>query len=145
MKKLVLSFSIMSFLLFPACTAGQIRNYAAGTAELPVAQPSAVYHDGVYTGQGDPWQYGSEDAVVAIENGRIQAVTLRKLDENGNEVDYEQWVGDDRPNLKRDRITLANAILIHQTYEVDNILGSTISCVNWKQAVKRALEKAQND
>ncbi|WP_423241293.1 FMN-binding protein [Petroclostridium xylanilyticum] len=32
-------------------------------------------------------------------------------------------------------------MLQKQTYEVDSVTGATISSINWKLAVKRALEK----
>ena len=107
-----------------------------------------VYKDGTYDGEGDEWQYGAENATVVISDGKMSEITLRRLDKEGNEVDYDMWTGAEKdgktyPNLKQHRIDMAQTMIEKETYEVDTITGATISSENWKLAVKRALEKAK--
>jgi len=106
------------------------------------------YRDGVYKGEGSTWKYGKEDATLVINDGRITSVVLRKLDVDGNEVDYDDWVGQEIngniiPDLKEHRLEMARRILDAQTYNVAPIEGAGLSCESWKLAVKRALEKAR--
>lgn len=106
------------------------------------------YKDGEYRGEGNPWEYGAEDATVVIKDGKITDITLRRLDKEGNEVNYNDWTGEEKngktyPNLKQYRMDLAKEMVDKQTYEVDSISGATVSSDNWKMAVKRALEKAE--
>lgn len=108
----------------------------------------AMYKDGTYTAAGDPWQFGSEDATVVIKDGKISEVTLRRLDTNGKEVNYDDWQGqtvDSKtyPNLKQYRVDMAEAIIKNQGTDVEAISGATVSTNNWKVAVDRALEKAK--
>ncbi|WP_058486707.1 FMN-binding protein [Defluviitalea phaphyphila] len=115
------------------------------TVEEP--QTMGPWEDGTYTATGDPWEYGSEDATVTISGGKIVEVTLRRLDSSGNEVNYDEWTGEEidgktYPNLKQYRIDMANEMIREQTYDVDTISGATVSTANWKEAVRRALEKA---
>lgn len=111
-------------------------------------QPIAVvYKDGTYTAEGDPWQYGKEDATVIIKGGKITDITLRRLDTNGKEVNYNDWTGQTKdnktyPNLKQYRVDMAKRMIDAQSSEVDTISGATVSTNNWKLAVRRALEKA---
>lgn len=107
----------------------------------------ANLNDGEYTSQGDKREHGSEEATVVIDDGKISDITLRRLDEKGNEVNYDDWTGEEKdgkayPNLKQYRIDMANRMLEEQTYEVDTISGATESTEAWKLAVKRALEQA---
>ncbi|MEG6614754.1 FMN-binding protein [Pseudoclostridium thermosuccinogenes] len=111
-------------------------------------KPAETYKDGTYEGKGDAWEHGSEDATVEIANGRITSIVLRRLDDKGNEVDYEKWTGQEvdgrvYPNLKEYRVEMANRMIEKQTYDVDTISGATVSTKNWKVAVQRALEKAK--
>ncbi|WP_432661868.1 FMN-binding protein [Wukongibacter baidiensis] len=105
------------------------------------------YKDGTYEGKGDPWEYGSENATVVIADGKMEEITLRRLDKEGNEVNYDDWAGQEvegktYPNLKQYRKDIAKEMIEKQTYEVDTISGATVSTGNWKIAVKRALEEA---
>lgn len=119
------------------------------TEEPEEEEPAAEgkYKDGTYEGKGDPWEYGSEDATVVIKDNKMEEITLRRLDKEGNEVNYDDWTGEEKdgktyPNLKQYRIDIANEMIEKQTYEVDSISGATVSSDNWKLAVKRALEQA---
>lgn len=104
--------------------------------------------DGVYTGSGDPWLFGSEDATVTVKGGRITGIVLRKFDTKGKEINYDMWNGMStdgtiRPDLKGAREKLAVMIIQKQAIVTDTVSGCTISGGNWKTAVRRALDKAR--
>lgn len=140
----VLAFSIV------ACTQEEEDTRKAKEPETTPQEEEVTegeYKDGTYEGKGDPWEYGSEDATVVIENEKIEEITLRRLDKEGNEVNYDDWTGQEvdgktYPNLKQYREDMANEMIEKQSYEVDTISGATVSTNNWKIAVKRALEEA---
>ncbi|EKQ54335.1 MULTISPECIES: FMN-binding protein [unclassified Clostridium] len=80
---------------------------------------------------------------------KIKKITLKRLDTNGQEVDYDQWTGAEvdgkkRPNLKQFRVDMAKTMVDKQTAEVDTITGATTTTKGWVQSVERALEKAKN-
>ncbi|MDF2698646.1 MAG: FMN-binding domain protein [Haloplasmataceae bacterium] len=52
-----------------------------------------TYIDGTYSGEGDKRQYGYENATVTIVSGEITEIILRRLNNDGTEVDYNQWTG----------------------------------------------------
>lgn len=104
--------------------------------------------DGTYNAEGDPWQYGQENATVRIENGRMAEITLRRLTKEGQEVNYDEWIGEEfegavRPDLRAFRVEMANRMVDQQTFEVDSISGATVTADNWKLAVQRCLEQAR--
>ncbi|WP_099188893.1 FMN-binding protein [Tepidibacter mesophilus] len=136
MKKLIFTVVLgLSLMFFAGC---------AKEANLEI-----TYKNGVYKASGDKWEYGSEEAVVTIENHKIKNINLKRLDQNGDEVDYNMWTGQNVdgkvfPNLKKYRISMKDEMIEKQTYEVDSISGATVTTENWKIAVERALEKAKN-
>lgn len=106
------------------------------------------YKDGTYTTKGDPWQFGQEQAIVSIKNGKISDIVLKRLNKDGTEVNYDDWVGQTinskvYPNLKKYRIDMAKRMIDKQSYEVDTISGATVSTKNWTVAVQRALDQAK--
>lgn len=106
------------------------------------------YKDGTYTGKGEKWEYGSEESVVTIKNGKITNIELRRLDNDGKEIDYSQWTGKEvngttYPNLNQYRKDLAKTMIDRQMADADVISGATVSCQNWIIATQRALEKAE--
>jgi len=108
-----------------------------------------TYRDGIYEASGDKWEYGSEKASITIENDKIKNIDLKRVDENGKEVDYDMWTGQEVdgmvfPNLKEYRISMKDEMIEKQTYDVDSITGATVTTDNWKIAVQRALEEAKN-
>ncbi|SHF11901.1 FMN-binding protein [Clostridium fallax] len=108
---------------------------------------SVSYKDGTYSAKADSWEYGQEEAIVKIENGKIKDITLKRLDKAGNEVDYNEWKGQEingkvYPNLNQYRMDMAKNMIDKQTYEVESISGATVSTNNWKTAVQRALDQA---
>lgn len=109
---------------------------------------TGTYKDGTYEGEGDKWEHGYENATVVVEGGKMKSITLRRLDKDGKEVNYDDWTGQTKdgkvyPNLKQFRVDMANKMLEKQTSEVDTITGATVSTKNWKVAVQKALDKAK--
>jgi uncharacterized protein with FMN-binding domain len=104
-----------------------------------------TYKDGVYDVKHKSTKPGFEEAVVTIKSGKIQSIELKRLDDNQKEVNYNDWDGTKNgyPNLKQDRMDLANAMLSKQSSDVNVISGATQSSNGWKAAVASALSKAQ--
>lgn len=107
-----------------------------------VSSSNGAYKDGTYKAEGDKWDFGSEDATVVIKDSKIEKITLRRIDTEGNEVDYKAYHEMGGPDLSIARNELSETILKKQTFEVDSLSGATISSGNWKIAVEKALEKA---
>lgn len=134
MKKCcVLLLIILSFNLIGCTTTKKVEN---------------KWKDGTYTGEGDEWEYGSENSTVMIKDGRMTEITLRRLDKSWTEVDYEVWTGQEvdgkvYPNLKQYKEDMAQKMIDKQSTDVDSISGATISSDNWKLATQRALDKAE--
>lgn len=104
----------------------------------------ATYNDGTYTGEGERREHGYEAAEVTVENGEISDIVLMRMTADEEEVDYDEWVGEnDMPNLKQFKEDLAQDMLDQQTYEVDAIATATQTSEGWMDAVQDALEKAQ--
>ncbi len=106
-----------------------------------------TYKDGTYTGKGEDWEHGSEEAVVTIKGGKITNIELRRLDKEGKEIDYANWTGKEvngttYPNLNQYRKDVAKTMIDRQSADADVITGATVSCENWIIATQRALEKA---
>jgi uncharacterized protein with FMN-binding domain len=102
------------------------------------------YKDGIYDVKHKSTKPGYEEAIVTIQNGKIQNIELKRLDDNSQEVNYDQWNGTtDYPNLKQDRLDLASAILAKQSPDVDTISGATQSSNGWIAAVTDALKQAE--
>lgn len=111
------------------------------------ANTARTYKDGTYTGTGEKWEHGSEEAVVTIKGGKITNIDLRRLDKEGKEVDYANWTGQEvngttYPNLNQYRKDIAQTMIDRQSADADVITGATVSCQNWIIATQRALEKA---
>ncbi|MGM9973287.1 MAG: hypothetical protein ACI33K_04500, partial [Clostridiaceae bacterium] len=78
-----------------------------------------TYKDGTYTGKGEPWEYGSEEAVVTVKGGKITNIELRRLDKEGKEIDYANWTGKEvngttYPNLNQYRKDVAKTMIDRQ-------------------------------
>jgi len=102
------------------------------------------YKDGTYIGQSEKREFGYEEAEVTIEDGKISNIVLKRMTPEGDEVDYDEWTGeDDKPNLKQFKEDLAKEMIEKQTYEVDAIATATETSEGWKEAVKNALEQAK--
>jgi len=107
--------------------------------------------DGSYHGDGDAGGWGLADATVDIVGGMISHVSLRRLNSGGIEVDYvadgydgSQFVSvGDPPDLLLFKGTFAQTMITANTWNVDTISGATDTCIKWKLAVRRALEKSE--
>jgi uncharacterized protein with FMN-binding domain len=113
---------------------------------------SVFYKDGVYTGQGDSKNYGSEIATITINHGKITDVMFQRLDSNGNETirrnSSDIKIGNMRQEILKDDIKsnidlLVNEVLRKQTYDISIPTNNKELLLNWKLAVKRAMEQAQ--
>lgn len=149
---IILVFSLSACRTITQTPPGTTRGTATAPGTQPATTPGTTgvvsYKDGTYDGAGDPWQYGKENATVIINNGKISTITLRRLDTNGVEVNYNDWTGKEvngqkRPNLKEYREDMAKKMVQAQTYNVDTISGATETTRNWKVSVQRALDKAR--
>ncbi|HEY5583561.1 MAG TPA: FMN-binding protein [Ruminiclostridium sp.] len=117
---------------------------STATASPSMATTSAsAYKDGTYDEKGDAWDKGQEEANIVITDGKISAVTLKRLEKTGKEVDYTKYDGTEFPNLKEFKVAMANDIIAKQSADVETISGATISTTNWKVAAQRALDKAK--
>lgn len=141
MKRLLALFlSTMLIFSFAGCSKKEDKKKESSKTQ---------YKAGTYTAKGDKWQYGQEEAVVEVKDGKITSITLRRLDNEGKEVDYEKWKGEKDesgkvyPNLKQYRIDMAKKMMETQSPDVDTISGATVSTKNWKVAVERALDQAK--
>lgn len=142
-KIICLIMALMLITIATACT--RANNNVPGTTG---AAGAVTYKDGTYTGAGDPWENGSEDATVTVKGGKIESIILRRLDKTGKEVDYNIFAGQTKdgktyPNLKKFREDMASAMISKQSANVDTISGATTSTKNWISAVQRALDKAK--
>ncbi|MBU5592220.1 FMN-binding protein [Clostridium sp. MSJ-4] len=144
MKKFLFLLTALTLsVFFSACTTKNT------TQSEQSKQAKAQYKDGTYKAEGDKWQFGQEDATVEIKDDKITSITLRRLDTNGKEVDYDQWQGQKdetgkvHPNLKQFRLDMAKKMIDKQSTDVDTISGATVSTKNWKAATQRALDEAK--
>mgnify|MGYP001174094265 FL=1 len=104
----------------------------------------ATYKDGTYVGQSEKREFGYEEAEVTIVDGQIADIVLKRMTPEGDEVNYDEWTGDDeKPNLKQFKEDVAKEMLEKQSYEVDTIATATETVEGWKVAVKNALEQAK--
>jgi len=112
-----------------------------GSKETP---GNGDYKDGTYIGQSEKREFGYEEAEVTIVDGKISDIVLKRMTPDGEEVDYDEWTGeDDKPNLNQFRKDVAENMLAKQTYEVDTIATATETVNGWKEAVKNALDQAK--
>lgn len=103
-----------------------------------------TYKDGTYVGQSEKREFGYEEAEVTIVDGQIADIVLKRMTPEGDEVNYDEWTGDDdKPNLKQFKEDVAKEMLEKQSYEVDTIATATETVEGWKVAVKNALEQAK--
>jgi uncharacterized protein with FMN-binding domain len=116
---------------------------STGTANNVVGS-AATYKDGTYDTKNKSAKGGYEESVVTIKDGKIQNVELKRLDDGSKEVNYDEWDGTKggKPNLKKFRLDLANAIVEKQSTKVDSVTGATLSSDGWKKAVSDALSQA---
>ncbi len=124
------------------------NSQSTNTGSSSSTAATGMYKDGTYDAKADPWDYGQEEAIVTVKDGKIADVTLKRLDKNGAEIDYTMFDGKTHdgkvyPNLKEDRFTMAKRMVEKQSPMVDTIAGATVSTKNWTIAAERALAKAK--
>jgi len=135
-KRLFVCLLLILAIILVGCTTNENEN------NKKVANDGTVYEDGTYNAEGDPWEYGIESATVVIKDGKIESIELKRLDTEGNEINYEELQANGGPELLQSKENMANKMNEKQSSMVDNISGATVSADNWKLAVKRALEQA---
>lgn len=144
-----LSVSILTAILIVTFTGCSAKNNTPSSTSKNISLKNAVnsgsFKDGIYDVKHSSTKGGFEEAVVTIENGKIKAVDLKRLDKKQKEVNYNEWDGTkwEHPNLKKYRIDLGKAIVDKQSPDVDSITGATESSNGWKLAVDEALTKAK--
>lgn len=143
MKKALILLIITIFVIpIFGCSTKSSNNI--GTASSNTGK-KVVYKNGTYDVKHKSTKPGYEEAVVTIKAGKIQKISLRRLDDAKKEVNYNDWNGTKggRPNLKQARLDLAKAMVNKQSADVNVISGATQSSNGWKAAVSSALSKAQ--
>ncbi|HSH35625.1 FMN-binding protein [Schnuerera sp.] len=132
--KVLLAISIIALLT--------VTLAACGSSDT--SNGDVIYNDGTYIGESEKREFGYEEAEVTIEGGEITNIVLKRMTPEGDEVDYDEWTGeDDRPNLKQFKEDLAEEMIEKQSYDVDAIATATETSEGWKEAVKNALEQAK--
>ena len=132
--KVLLAISIIALLT--------VTLAACGSSDT--SNGDVIYNDGTYIGESEKREFGYEEAEVTIEGGEITNIVLKRITPEGDEVDYDEWTGeDDRPNLKQFKEDLAEEMIEKQSYDVDAIATATETSEGWKEAVKNALEQAK--
>ena len=114
------------------------------------SESATKFKDGSYDEKGDPWAQGQEEVVINIKDGKINGVTLMRLDKAGKEIDYTKFDGKEHegkkyPNLKEYKETIAKKIIEIQSAQIDTISGATVTTGNWKVAIQKALDKAKEE
>jgi uncharacterized protein with FMN-binding domain len=157
MKRFILLTSILCILLlFPSCETPPINktfnNANAKRGSNQGLVNPVFYNDGTYYGEGNLKNYGKEAAAITISNGQITEVTFKRLDISGNVLlnknSRDLQTGDTRRQfLKEDIYTnvdlLIADVIKKQSYDISIPTKDKELLLNWKLAVKRALEQAK--
>ncbi|MDF2672090.1 MAG: hypothetical protein K0R09_355 [Clostridiales bacterium] len=152
MKKfLALALSVLLILSLSACGAKETPVEDKTPATTTDTTPDAgQYKDGVYKAEEEKGEYGYEAVEVTVEGGKISKADLKRMNPDGTEVNYEEWVGvagtdgSIKPNLKQFREDIAASIVEKQSTEgIDTISGATDSTKSWLELVNKALETAK--
>ncbi|MGI6128511.1 MAG: FMN-binding protein [bacterium] len=138
MKRFVMSLMIVVLVVIVAGCSVTQGPQQKPAAQKPVAQ--ATYNDGTYQGTSDVDDHGYSVAVVTINKGKISKVGLSEIIELGVEKDFSSYKYE--PSVKANK-EMGQRFVETNSAEVDDFSGATISSMNYKQAVARALEKAK--
>lgn len=112
---------------------------------------SVFYNDGVYVGEGDLKDYGKEIATITISDGKITEVIYQRVDSTGKELVKKCCnkinISNTRQKILKDDIEsnidlLTNEVIKRQSYDISLPTNNKDLLLNWKLAVKRAMEKA---
>lgn len=125
------------------------KSPSASTSTPSKSAMAGSYKDGTYSGKGDPWENGQEEARVTVKDGKITDVSLKRLTKDGkSEVDYSLFDGKvhngkQYPNLKEFKVTMEKKMVEKQSAKVDTIASATTTTKNWTIAAQRALDQAK--
>lgn len=97
--------------------------------DVPPAEPTIAYQDGVYIGTGEGFQGGEITVQVTIEGGRIIQVTLLSAE-------------DETPSFLERASVLLSKITTTQSTELDVISGATYTSNGILDATRAALAQA---
>jgi uncharacterized protein with FMN-binding domain len=113
---------------------------------------SVFYKDGTYMGEGDTKDYGKEVATITINGGKITDVVFQRLDASGTELFRNESsqikIESTRRELLKDDIKsdiniMVNEVIRRQSYDISIPTSNKELLLNWRLAVKRAVEKAK--
>ncbi|MCM8710674.1 hypothetical protein M2651_06490 [Clostridium sp. SYSU_GA19001] len=110
------------------------------------------YNDGIYVGEGDSKDYGNDIATITISKGKITEVMFKRIDLKGTEIISKYCSTIDNSDTSRRLLAddiesiidlLTNEVLKRQSYDISIPTKNKDLLLNWKLAVKRAVEKAK--
>lgn len=113
---------------------------------------SYFYKDGTYIGEGDLKDYGKEIATITINDGKITDVIYQRVDASGKELIRTEScnikITDLRREILKDDIMsdigiLVNEVIKKQSYDISLPTNNKDMFLNWRLAVKRAMEQAK--
>lgn len=156
MKGIYFVILLINMLLFNSCTKASSNNiinndYTKRGSNQGIVN-SVSYKDGVYTGEGNLESHGKEIATITISDGKIITVIFQRLDASGKELIIKKSsdvkVDSSKSKLLEDNINLNVDYLIldvmaKQSYDISIPTKDKALLLNWKLAVKNALEKAR--
>lgn len=156
MKRVYIFLSIIIMLLSNGCSK-DLDNNTENSAHAKKGSNQGIvnsvsYKDGVYIGEGDLKPYGKEVATITISKGEITEVVFQRLDSSSKELiikSSENVKADSsRSALLEDDINsninyLILDVMRKQSYDISIPTKDKTLLLNWKLAVKRALEKAK--
>ncbi|NFG27488.1 hypothetical protein JW813_16370 [Clostridium botulinum] len=108
----------------------------------------SAYKDGIYIGEGNVYSDGYDDVTLNVERGKIVDLVIRHLDNNGKEINYNEWTGENvngitNPNIQKYRADTIKEVLASQSADITIISEINDISSNWKVAIEDALEKAK--
>lgn len=120
----------------------------AGIAGFMSLRPVA-YRDGVYSGSASG-AFGETKVTLTIADGRIAKCDLEALDNDGNVKDAHYGEGSSEANFRMAQTALQGIgeypkkLIESQNVDgIDAVSGATVSLLDFRSAVKQALEEAR--
>ena len=126
-----------SALSLPGTTSSPSGSADAATAAPPAttasASPNPQYHDGSYTGQDAPNQYGDVQVEVVVSGGRISDVKVLQLpSDRARSEEISQIAGP----------MLHDEALQAQSAQIDIVSGATFTSESYAESLQSALDQA---
>ena len=141
---LVLSLAFaLTLSLLAGCSAPKPQERPQGRQQGAGAQPPAAaktYNDGTYTAASDADDHGYALATVTITDDKITAVQLKEVTEKAVDKDFNTYP---YAPSKEANAEMAKRFVEKNSVDVDDYTKATHSSQKYKQAVRRALEKAK--